>query len=75
MRDFGAPNPVLQADEDGGLGATVGQRDGFTPSSESIHTGKEETVGKGTGQFDTDVVETYIGVNKCFVVAFLLLVW
>ncbi len=26
-------------------------------------------MGKGTGQFDMDVVETYIGVNKYFVVA------
>ncbi len=24
-------------------------------------------MGKGTGQFDADVVETNIGVNKCFV--------
>ncbi len=47
MRDFDAPNPVVHDGEGGGLGVTVGQRDGFTPSSESIHMGKEETVGKG----------------------------
>ncbi len=51
MRGFGAPNPVLQDGEGGGLGVTVGQRDDFTPSGEPFHTGKEETVlswwGKG----------------------------
>ncbi len=51
MRGFGAPNPVLHDGEGGGLGVTVGQSDGFTPSGEPFHTGKEETVhsrwGKG----------------------------
>ncbi len=36
-------NPRLQEGEGTGLSATLGQSDGFTPFSESIHTGKEET--------------------------------
>ncbi len=34
---------VLKEGEDDGLGVTVDQRGGFTPSSEAIHTSKEET--------------------------------
>ncbi len=43
---FGAKlnNRVLEESVDDGLGVTVGQRDGFKPSSEAIHTGEEEKV-------------------------------
>ncbi len=34
----------MKEGEDDGPGVTVDLRDGFTPSSEAIHTSKEETV-------------------------------
>ncbi len=37
-------NPVLKEGKNDGLGVTVDQRDGFTPSSETMHTSQEETV-------------------------------
>ncbi len=67
----------MEESEDDGLVVTVGQRDGFKPSSEAIHTGEEETVpswwGKGTDQIDMHIVETCIGgvkgANRCNIVA------